>query len=164
MVARPDLRNERGAEILEAALVLPLIAIAFLAAVQVAIVAFSGFALSSQITHASWNVDARTLSMSIDPDKMLRDELLKTSIGLVPDNLEVRNTTIALDSSDSTSALRDADDPLGLGLSEFYHARTTATIEADVAYRIPMLLSADGVILERHIEHVQVISERMEVR
>ena len=137
--------SEKGSEVLEAAIVLPMLIVLAFCLVQVCLIAYEGTAMSSAIESAAMN------------------ELASNTPGIVKDNITVTNSKVSYsDRSDEATVT----DPGSTGITTISKSSTTALLESTVDYKIPTLISVgsfDGIKMSKTIKVEVPVSEKMEV-
>ena len=96
--------RERGSEMVQFLVVVPLVLLVLAAALQVGAVMLSIDRLTADVTRACRQLDAAGLSLAADKERFVKDELLGAATQLQPDLLTVRDVRLSFD-SDANSSL-----------------------------------------------------------
>ena len=142
--------SERGSEVLEAAIVLPMLIVLAFCLIQVCLIAYEGTAMSAAI--ASGNVN-----------QAVKDELASNTPGIVKDNITVTNSKVSYSDRSDEATVTDTG---STGITTISKSSTTALLESTVDYKIPTLISVgsfDGIKMSKTIKVEVPVSEKMEV-
>lgn len=157
--------DETGSETVEFAIALPILIVACVAVAQLCIAGLLTVQLEADVNKACWGVDPAQLAAAADKDAVLSEAILSNS-SLKEGDLSVSGVQVTTENDFETTALAPSAENQRLGITEMAHDRTLATVEADVTYRVPLVVPvADGEIeVTRHVRHTLVGSDRIEVR
>ena len=142
--------SEKGSEVLEAAIVLPMLIVLAFCLVQVCLIAYEGTAMSAAI--ASGNVN-----------QAVKDELASNTPGIVKDNITVTNSKVSYSDRSDEATVTDSG---STGITTISKSSTTALLESTVDYKVPTLISVgsfDGIKMSKTIKVEVPVSEKMEV-
>ena len=142
--------SEKGSEVLEAAIVLPMLIVLAFCLIQVCLIAYEGTAMSAAI--ASGNVN-----------QAVKDELASNTPGIVKDNITVTNSKVSYSDRSDEATVTDSG---STGITTISKSSTTALLESTVDYKIPTLISVgsfDGIKMSKTIKVEVPVSEKMEV-
>ena len=96
--------SERGSEVLEAAIVLPMLIVLAFCLIQVCLIAYEGTAMSAAIESAAMKSDFSAAIASGNVNQAVKDELASNTPGIVKDNITVTNSKVSYsDRSDAVS-------------------------------------------------------------
>ena len=155
--------SERGSEVLEAAIVLPMLIVLAFCLIQVCLIAYEGTAMSAAIESAAMKSDFSAAIASGNVNQAVKDELASNTPGIVKDNITVTNSKVSYsDRSDEATVA----DPGSTGITTISKSSTTALLESTVDYKIPTLISVgsfDGIKMSKTIKVEVPVSEKMEV-
>ena len=84
--------SERGSEVLEAAIVLPMLIVLAFCLIQVCLIAYEGTAMSAAIESAAMKSDFSAAIASGNVNQAVKDELASNTPGIVKDNITVTNS------------------------------------------------------------------------
>ena len=153
--------SERGSEVLEAAIVLPMLIVLAFCLIQVCLIAYEGTAMSAAIESAAMKSDFSAAIASGNVNQAVKDELASNTPGIVKDN--VTNSKVSYsDRSDEVTVT----DTGSTGITTISKSSTTALLESTVDYKIPTLISVgsfDGIKMSKTIKVEVPVSEKMEV-
>ena len=142
--------SERGSEVLEAAIVLPMLIVLAFCLIQVCLIAYEGTAMSAAI--ASGNVN-----------QAVKDELASNTPGIVKNNITVTNSKVSYSDRSDEATVTDSG---STGITTISKSSTTALLESTVDYKVPTLISVgsfDGIKMSKTIKVEVPVSEKMEV-
>lgn len=165
-------KDESGAETIEFTVGLFILMILLLALIQFGLNSYERITIESQIKEAAWSVDAAELSAASDRNQYFEDIIVSHAPGIDPDRLKVSNTQVSYEypygsdgKDEMISGATSTDSGKELNISMLHHEKTNALIEADITYSFSSLLPFwQDSESTRHLSHVQVVDERMEVR
>ena len=86
--------SERGAEVLEAAIVLPMLIVLAFCLIQVCLIAYEGTAMSAAIESAAMKSDFSAAIASGNVNQAVKDELASNTPGIVKDNITYKVPTL----------------------------------------------------------------------
>lgn len=157
--------DESGIEVMEFAFLMPILFCVGMAAIQFCFTAFFALSLEAQVSNASWNVNPAALVQSVDKGQTFKDAICANSV-LDADKVTVANMQVSTRDVNDETEIPDSD-PSIIGMPSTYtHDRSLVTVECDVSYEAPSILSFAGIgdfTLKRHVERTLVASDRVEV-
>ena len=155
------IHSERGSEVLEAAIVLPMLIVLAFCLIQVCLIAYEGTAMSAAIESAAMKSDFSAAIASGNINQAVKDELASNTPGIVKDNITVTNSKVSY--SDDEATVTDSG---STGITTISKSSTTAILESTVDYKVPTLISVgsfDGIKMSKTIKVEVPVSEKMEV-
>lgn len=100
--------SERGAEVLEAAIVLPMLIVLAFCLVQVCLIAYEGTAMSAAIESAAMKSDFSAAIASGNVNQAVKDELASNTPGIVKDNITVTNSKVSYSDRSDEATVTDS--------------------------------------------------------
>lgn len=155
--------SERGSEVLEAAIVLPMLIVLAFCLIQVCLIAYEGTAMSAAIESAAMKSDFSAAIASGNVNQAVKDELASNMPGIVKDNITVTNSKVSYSDRSDEATVTDTG---STGITTISKSSTTALLESTVDYKIPTLISVgsfDGIKMSKTIKVEVPVSEKMEV-
>ena len=155
--------SERGSEVLEAAIVLPMLIVLAFCLIQVCLIAYEGTAMSAAIESAAMKSDFSAAIASGNVNQAVKDELASNTPGIVKNNITVTNSKVSYSDRSDEATVTDSD---STGITTISKSSTTALLESTVDYKIPTLISVgsfDGIKMSKTIKVEVPVSEKMEV-
>lgn len=156
-------RSEKGSEVLEAAIVLPMLIVLAFCLIQVCLIAYEGTAMSAAIESAAMKSDFSAAIASGNVNQSVKDELVSNVPGIVKDNVTVTKSKVSYSDRSDEAAVNDSS---GAGITTISKSSTTAQLESTVDYKVPLLISVggfDGLKMSKTIKVEVPVSEKMEV-
>lgn len=150
--------SERGGEVVQFVIVVPLFFALLFSCVQVACTAFSTQLISSEIVQACLQMDTGGLVVAPDKETFVKSQIIGSSTQLVEKNLDVRNVAVAAGRANAAY--------------EAGGGRTLATdtrgseFSCDVFYQVPGIFACVGLpqTLSRHVVWKSVDERVIEAR
>ena len=161
--AHPVDRPDVGSEVLEAAIVLPMLIVLAFCLIQVCLIAYEGTAMSAAIESAAMKSDFSAAIASGNVNQAVKDELASNTPGIVKDNITVTNSKVSYSDRSDEATVTDTG---STGITTISKSSTTALLESTVDYKIPTLISVgsfDGIKMSKTIKVEVPVSEKMEV-
>ena len=153
--------SERGSEVLEAAIVLPMLIVLAFCLIQVCLIAYEGTAMSAAIESAAMKSDFSAAIASGNVNQAVKDELASNTPGIVKNNITVTNSKVSYSDRSDEATVTDST-----GITTISKSSTTALLESTVDYKIPTLISVgsfNGIKMSKTIKVEVPVSEKMEV-
>lgn len=150
--------SERGSEVVQFVIVIPLFLALLFSCVQVACTVFSTQLVSSEIVQACLQMDTAGLAVAPNKEEFVKSQIIGSATQLVEKNLVVRNVTVA---SRKTTAAREA------GGGETLSSNTRGSdFSCDISYQVPGIFSCVGLpqTLSRHVVWTSVDERVIEAR
>ena len=155
--------SERGSEVLEAAIVLPMLIVLAFCLIQVCLIAYEGTAMSAAIESAAMKSDFSAAIASGNVNQEVKDELASNTPGIVKNNITVTNSKVSYSDRSDEATVTDSG---STGITTISKSSTTALLESSVDYKVPTLISVgsfDGIKMSKTIKVEVPVSEKMEV-
>ena len=150
--------SERGSEVVQFALVAPLLLFALFGIVQVGGMMLAASQVSSDITRACRQMDLAGLRLASDKEAFVKAGILGASTQLIPENLQVERVRLESAQTRVTRLLGEGDSA---------EQRTaTARLSYDVRYEVPSILDVPGLsgrTFSRHVDCSYVEGRVIEV-
>ena len=170
--ARGGLRGrrapERGSEIVQSVVAVPLVLLVVFATVQAGGMMLSVNRLTADLARACRQMDTAGLAFAVDRERFVADEVLGAATQLKPDLLTVSNVrSEALGARLAPGATSRAAGEEGAGAGAGIVQRTDAVrVSFDVRYELPSLMAVPGLAhrtIARHVECEQLAGRIVEV-
>lgn len=100
--------SERGSEVLEAAIVLPMLIVLAFCLIQVCLIAYEGTAMSAAIESAAMKSDFSAAIASGNVNQAVKDELASNTPGIVKDNITVTNSKVSYSDRSDEATVTDS--------------------------------------------------------
>lgn len=140
-------RCERGSEIVQAVVAVPLLLLIVFSVVQAAGMMLTVSRVSTDITRACWQLDTAGLALAGDKEAFVKSELLGAATQLQADRLSVDSVVLSFASDEGQ---------FGTTEGNLSVAQRTSVAQAsfDVAYDLPVLAAIPGLderTITRHV-------------
>lgn len=158
--------RERGSEMVQFLVVVPLVLLVLAAALQVGAVMLSIDRLTADVTRACRQLDAAGLSLAADKERFVKDELLGAATQLQPELLTVRDVRLSFDSDANSSLALAHPGSVEDGLLVIEERTSNGHFSFDVAYELPSLAAIPGMehrSIARHVECARTEGRVVEV-
>lgn len=152
---------EKGSELVEAVMVLPLLIVLAFCIMQGSLIAYEGSAMSSAIESASLKSDFAAAIASGNINQTVKKELESNTPGIVGGGLTVSDSEILYNTNDTQAVVENDPD-----ITTISKEATTATLTFKVEYKIPTLIAIgafDGLNMTKDIKVNVPVAETMEV-
>lgn len=151
-------RSERGSEIVQFVVVLPLLLAMLFSIMQLAGMMLATSQVSSEITRACRQLDVVGFQRAADKERFVKDGILGASTQLDPDRLSVGGVTWAYEKRTQRQDVEDG--------SVLEQEALVAIASYDVRYRLPAIADLPGLtgkVLERHVRCSLVDGRTIEI-
>ncbi|MEG0417419.1 pilus assembly protein [Gordonibacter sp.] len=161
-------RCERGSEVVQAVVAVPLVLLVVFAVVQMGGMMLSTHRLSADLVRACRQMDTAGLLLAGDKEAYLKSELLGPASQLQPERLRVEHVEFKLDQREGSENVPGTTEasPSGGRLSSIGQRTSIAKVSFDVVYEMPSLMAFPGLsgqAVSRHLACTRVEGRVVEV-
>lgn len=151
--------SERGSEVVQFVIVLPLLLAMLFSIMQLAGMTLAASQVSSEITRACRQLDAAGFELAADKERFVKEGILGASTQLDPERLHVERVGWTSERTKRERAVRDG------GVIE--EQATVIAVSYDVRYRLPAIADLPGLtgrVLERNVQCTFTDGRAIEIR
>ena len=168
--------RERGSEIVQAVIAIPLVLLVLFAVIQVGIMMLSINRLTADMVRACRQMDTAGLAVALDKEAFVATELLGASTQLQPELLHVSRVSLGFHEDEQASKFPQVEKTPGgteapggvekVANPALSQRTNLSDLSFDVTYEIPLLAHVPGLArttISRHLECAQTNSRIIEV-
>ena len=168
-------QRERGSEIVQAVVAVPLVLLVVFAVMQVGAMMLSVNRLTADLTCACRQMDTGGLALAVNKEAFVQAEVLGAATQLVPERLRIERVILEFRQDEHTAPYeKPVDAGAGApsaalhtgGVSQLVQQTSVARVSFDVAYDLPALAAVPGLdhrTIARHVECARVEGTVVEV-